>query len=330
MNHPTFFRCSAAMALIAAVCAMQTSSHAQTNVELPKIVTLVVPQAPGGSNDAMGRAIAARLPKVLNSSFIVDNRQGANGNVGMAWVAKTAPRDGSVWLITINSTLTINSLIYNQPGFDTATDFAPVAGIAVVPHVLLTKTNSPVNSLKEVIDYARKDPAKYSYGSSGNGTFSHLLMEQMKQSQKVSIAHIPYRGVAPAMADLIGGQVQYVISTLPAALPFIKSGQLKALAITSLTRSAVLPNVPLANDTVPGMVADLWIAMYASKGTPQPAIDQMHTAVAKVLDMPDMQSFLAAQGAMPLKVGPVELGSMTAAEMNRWTPIVKITGLKID
>ena len=278
----------------------------------------------------MGRAIAARLPKVLNSSFIVENRQGANGNVGMAWISKVAPRDGSVWLVTVNSTLTINSLIYSQPGFDTSTDFAPVAGIAVVPHVLLTSANSPVNSLEVLLEHARKDPGKYSYGSSGNGTFSHLLMEQMKQSQKVTIAHIPYRGVAPAMADLIGGQVQYVISTLPAAMPFIKSGQLKPLAITSLARSAILPNVPLANDTVPGMVADLWVAMYAPKGTPLNLIEQMHTAVEKVLEMPDMQTFLAAQGAMALKAGPTELGAMTPAEMNRWTPIVKTTGMKID
>lgn len=330
MSHQVLLRCATAMAFVAAVCGMSTSTHAQPTRDLPKIVTLVVPQAPGGSNDAMGRAIAARLPKVLNSSFIVDNRQGANGNVGMAWIAKVAPRDGSVWLVTVNSTLTINSLIYSQPGFDTSTDFAPVAGIAVVPHVLLTRANSPVNSLEELLEYSRKDPDKYSYGSSGNGTFSHLLMEQMKLSKKVAIAHIPYRGVAPAMADLMGGQVQYVISTLPAAMPFIKSGQLKPLAITSLTRSAILPNVPLANDTVPEMVADLWVAMYAPKGTPLNIIDQMHTAMAKVLEMPDMQAFLAAQGAMPLKAGPAELGAMTTAEMNRWTPIVKATGMKID
>ena len=330
MNTSTFLRCSAAMALMAAMWITPSHTQAQTSGDLPKIVTLVVPQAPGGSNDAMGRAIAARLPKIFNSSFIVENRQGANGNVGLAWVAKTAPKDGSVWLVTVNSTLTINSLIYSQPGFDTSVDFVPVAGIAVVPHVLLAKANSPVNSLEEVLDYSRKDPGKYSYGSSGNGTFSHLLMEQMKQSQKVTIAHIPYRGVAPAMADLIGGQVQYVIGTLPAAMPFIKSGQLKPLAVTSLTRSTALPNVPVANDTVPGMVADLWVALYAPRGTSRSTVEQMHTAVAKVLEMPDMQFFLAAQGAMPLKAGPVELGAMTAAEMGRWTPIVKTTGMKID
>jgi tripartite-type tricarboxylate transporter receptor subunit TctC len=297
---------------------------------IPKTVTLVVPQAAGGSNDVFARAVAARLPKFLDSAVVVENRQGAGGNVGSAWVAKSAPKDGSVWLVTVNSTQTINPVLYGKVGFDPIADFEPVAGIATVPHVLLANNNVPVNSLADVVALARKEPGKYSFGTAGNGTFSHLLMEQMKHSQKINLVHVPYKGVAPALTDLIGGQIHYVISTLPAAMPFVKSGQLKPIAVPSLTRSAVLPNVPLANETVPGMVGELWVAIYAPKGTPREAINQMRDAVAKVQAMPEMAEFIAAQGAVPLKVGPPELLAMTRSEMEKWAPVVKESGMKVD
>lgn len=143
---------------------------------LPNAITLVVPQAPGGSNDAFARAVAARLPKFLDAAVVVENRQGAGGNIGSAWVAKSAPRDGSTWLVTVNSAQTINPIIYSRPGFDPIADFEPVSGIAVVPHVLLANNNVPANSLADVLALARKEPGKYSFGTAGNGTFLHLLM----------------------------------------------------------------------------------------------------------------------------------------------------------
>jgi tripartite-type tricarboxylate transporter receptor subunit TctC len=297
---------------------------------LPKAITFVVPQAAGGSNDVFARAVAARLPKVIDANVVVENRTGAGGNVGSAWVARSAPKDGSVWLVTVNSTQTINPVLYGKTGFDPIADFEPVSGIATVPHVLLANNNVPVTTLADVVALARKEPGKYSFGTAGNGTFSHLLMEQMKHSQKVQLTHVPYKGVAPALTDLIGGQIHYVISTLPAAMPFIRSGQLKPIAVPSLTRSTVLPNVPLANDTVPGMVGELWVAIYAPKGTPREAVNQMRAAVAKVQALPEMDEFVAAQGAIPLKVGPAELMTMTRAEMEKWGPIVKESGMKVD
>ncbi|MDB5943223.1 MAG: hypothetical protein JWQ13_2789 [Ramlibacter sp.] len=297
---------------------------------LPKAITFVVPQAAGGSNDVFARAVAARLPRVIDSNVVVENRTGAGGNVGSAWVARSAPKDGSVWLVTVNSTQTINPVLYGKTGFDPIADFEPVSGIATVPHVLLANNNVPVTTLADVVALARKEPGKYSFGTAGNGTFSHLLMEQMKHSQKVQLTHVPYKGVAPALTDLIGGQIHYVISTLPAAMPFIRSGQLKPIAVPSLTRSTVLPNVPLANDTVPGMVGELWVAIYAPKGTSREAVNQMRAAVAKVQALPEMDEFVAAQGAIPLKVGPAELLTMTRAEMEKWGPIVKESGMKVD
>lgn len=297
---------------------------------LPRTITLVVPQAAGGSNDVFARAVAARLPKFIDSAVVVENRQGAGGNVGSAWVAKSAPKDGSVWLVTVNSTQTINPVLYAKPGFDPIADFEPVSGIATVPHVLLANNKVPANSMADLLALARKEPGKYSFGTAGNGTFSHLLMEQMKHSQNVQLVHVPYKGVAPALTDLIGGQIHYVISTLPAAMPFIKSGQVKPISVLSLTRSPLLPNVPVANETVPGMVGELWVAIYAPKGTPREAISQMRSAVAKVQALPDMDEFVAAQGATPLKAGPTELLAMTHAEMDKWTPIVRESGMKVD
>lgn len=297
---------------------------------LPRAITLVVPQAAGGSNDVFARALAARLPKFLESGVVVENRQGAGGNIGSAWVARSAPKDGSVWLVTVNSTQTVNPVLYSKPGFDPIADFEPVSGIAVVPHVLLANNNVPASNMADLLALARKEPGKYSFGTAGNGTFSHLLMEYMKHAQQVNLTHVPYKGVAPALTDLIGGQISYVISTLPAALPFIKSGQVKPIAVLSVNRLGVLPNVPSANDTVPGMVGELWVAVYAPKGTPREAVNQMRAAIAKVQALPDMDEFIAAQGATPMKIGPVELLALTRAESQKWGPIVKESGMKVD
>jgi len=304
------------------------AAHAQS--ALPRHITLVVPQVAGGSNDAFGRAVAALLPKVIASDVMVDNRPGANGNIGSAYVATSAPKDGSVWLVTVNSTQTINPILYSKPGFDPINDFEPVAGIATVKHLLLVSNDSKIGSMADLLAQARAQPGQYTYGSSGNGTFSHLLMAFMSRSQNVQLTHVPYKGVAPALTDLIGGRINYLISTTPAALPYIKSGHVRALAVTSLTRSDTMPEVPTANETVPGMVGELDVALYAPKGTPDTALKAMAGAMSSVLASPEMQAFAAAQGATPLRVTPEELLARTRADMARWTPIIKEAGMTID
>jgi tripartite-type tricarboxylate transporter receptor subunit TctC len=297
---------------------------------LPKAITFVVPNAAGGSNDVMARAVAARLPQVLGTNVVVENKPGAGGNVGSAWVARSAPRDGSTWLVTVNSAQTVNPALYKNTGFDPIADFEPVAGIAVVQHAILATPSLPVGNLAELTALARADPGKYSFGSAGNGSFAHLLMEVFKKQQGVQMTHVPYKGVAPALTDLIAGNLHVLVSTIPACLQFIRSGQVKPLAVPSQHRAPALPNVPLATDTVPGLAGDLWVAIYAPKGVGRDQIEQMRAAVARVLALPEMEQFFTAQGASALKAGPAEVLAMTREELGKWGPVVRESGMRVD
>lgn len=328
MKHKDLTRRGFAGALAIAPFAASLNAFAQT---LPRTITFVVPNAPGGSNDVVARALAARLPQFLpGSSVVVDNRPGAGGNVGSAYVAKNAPKDGSTWLVTVNSAQAVNPALYRNTGFDPIADFEPVAGVAVVKHVILANNAFPANNLADVIALARRDPGKYTYGSAGNGSFAHLLMEMLKKSQNLRMTHVPYKGVAPALTDLIAGNLNLLVSTIPACLQFIKAGQVKPLAVTSLQKSPALPNVPVAVDTVPGLVGELWVAVYAPKGVPRAAVEHMADAVAKVQALPDFDTFLAGQGAQEMKAGPAELLAATKEELAKWEPIVKDSGLRVD
>jgi len=308
--------------------ALALSATAQTS--LPKTITLLVPQNAGGSNDVMARAVAARLPALIGSNVVVENKTGAGGNVGSSFVAKSGPKDGSMWLVTINSTQAINPALYKNTGFDPINDFEPVAGIALVQNIIVASPKLPVNNLADLIALAKREPGKYSYGSSGNGTFSHLLMEMLKKSQGINLTHIPYKGVAPALTDVIGGNVDYLVSTIPACIQFIKSGQVKPIAVTSMRRAPALPDIPVANDTVPGLVGDLWVAIYAPKGVPKEMIEQMRKAIAALQTQPDMETFLSAQGATAFKMGPAELMAATREEIAKWGAVVKESGMTVD
>lgn len=328
MNKPSLRRRSLSAALTLTPLATILPAFAQGT--LPRAITFLVPQTAGGANDVMARALAARLPQVIGSNVVVENRPGAGGNLGTAQFARSAPKDGSAWLVTVNSAHTINPSLYRNPGFDPINDFEPVAGFAVVQHILLAATQLPVNNLAELVAAARREPGKYTYGSSGNGTFSHLLMEMLKTSQGVQLTHVPYKGVAPAITDLIAGNLNVLVSSVPGGLQFIRSGQVKALAVASNQRVPALPNLPLANETVPGLAGDLWVALYAPKGTPRELIQQMRAGIAKVQEMPEMDAFFAAQGASPLKAGPTELAALTRGEIAKWEPIVRASGMRVD
>jgi len=328
MKGHLIYRCAGVAAVAVLMATLAPAGWAQDAIP-SRTLTFVVPQTTGGSNDVLARALATHIVKFLDRSIVVDNRPGAGGNIGTASVVK-APNDGSVWLVTGGSTQTMNPSLYRVPAFDPIRDFEPVSGIAIVPHLVLVAPGFHVNSLAEMLALAKKNPGRYFYGSAGNGSFSHLLMELMKRSEHVEITHIPFKGVAPAMTELLADRIQILISTLPAALPYVKSGKVKAIAITSAGRSKLVPDVPPAPDTVPGMIGEFWVAMYAPRGIAEAAVARMRDAVAKTLVSPEMAQFLHAQGAEPFNLSPKELGARTEKELHSWAKIIKDAGITVD
>lgn len=328
MISSSFYRCSVVVAAGVLMATLASAGWAQDPIP-SRSLTFVVPQTAGGSNDVLARALATHLVKFLDRPIVVENRPGAGGNIGTASVVK-APNDGSVWLVTGGSAQTINPSLYRAPGFDPIRDFEPVSGIGIVPHLLLVGPSFPAKSLAELLTLAKKNPGRYFYGSAGNGSLSHLLMELMKRSEGVAITHVPFKGVAPAMTELLADRIQILISTLPAALPYVKSGKVKAIAITSSARSRMVPDVPPAPDTVPGMIGEFWVAMYAPRGIAEGAVARMREAISKTLVSPEMAEFLRAQGAEALNLSPKELAALTEKDLRTWGKIIKDAGITVD
>lgn len=292
-------------------------------------ITFVVPSNPGGSNDLTARAIAPHISREINQPVIIDNKVGAGGNIGALHVARAAG-DRGIWLLTSGSILTMNPALIKNPGFDPSSDLESVSGIAKVAHVMLVNKDQPLKDLKDLIDAARKQPGKYFFGSAGNGSYSHLLMEKLKQDARIDMAHVPFKGVAPALTELMAGRLQVLISTVPAALPYVRNGDVRAIAILSDERNAVLPEVPLAKDTQPGLVGDLWIGLFAPKGTPAAQIEQMRAAVEKSLAEPALVDSFAKMGAATFNLNPQELDRLNREEIKTWARLIKESGVGID
>lgn len=295
----------------------------------PQPVTLVVPAAPGGSNDIMARVMEPLLRSELGRPVVVENRGGGGGNVGAAYVAR-ADAGSNLWLLTSASIITMNPGLFASPGFDTLRDFVPVAGIASVPHVLLVHKDFAPASLPELLAALRREPGRYFFGSAGNGTYSHILMEFLKRAEKVDAAHVPFRGVAPAMTELMAGRIQMLISTLPSAMPYLNSRDVKALAVFSERRSAFLPDLPTARETVPGLVGDLWIALYAPQSTPPQQVQRMRQAVLQAQASPALQEKFRTMGASVHAPTVQELRAQTEADLTRWSRLIQQAGIQVD
>ena len=262
-----------------------------------KPIRIVVPFPAGGTTDVLARAAAQKLTESLGQPAVVDNRPGAGGNIGAELVAKSPP-DGYTLLMGTVGTHAINPSLYPKMPYDHVKDFAPVILVAGVPNVLVINPALPVNSVQELIAYAKANPGKLNFASSGNGTSIHLSGELFKTMAGVQMTHVPYKGSAPALQDLVGGQVQLMFDNLPSSLALIKGGKLKALAVTSSARAAALPDVPtLAESGLPGFEASSWFGLLAPAGTPQPIILKVNGDVAKWLASPEAKEKLLAQGA---------------------------------
>lgn len=295
-----------------------------------KPIKLVVPFAAGGTTDILGRATAAELTKA-GMQTVVENRPGAGGNIGAEMVAKSAP-DGYTLLMGTVGTHGINQSLYGRLPYDPVKDFAPITLLAMVPNVLVVNPNLPVSGVRDLIALAKSKPGKLNYASSGNGTSIHLSGELFKTMTGTYMTHIPYRGSAPALTDLIGGQADLMFDNLPSALPHIKAGRLRALAVTSDKPSPALPGVPTIAEAGPvkGYEATSWFGVLAPAGTPAEIVSKLQQTLSKALASPEMREKLVAQGAEPVGDTPDHFARHIQAETAKWAQVVKTSGAKVD
>jgi tripartite-type tricarboxylate transporter receptor subunit TctC len=329
MNRRDFIQRSAA-ALASASGLAGSPAFAQAYPD--RTVRLVVPFIAGGSPDVITRVVADHLQRHLGQPFVVENRGGANGIPGLELVAK-APNDGYTLLSASTSPLTVNPALYPKLPYDTLRDFDPVVLLGQSTLVLMVNPSLPVKSVAELVDLAKKQPGKLTFGSAGLGNLTHLVAELFKIQTKTDLVHIPYKGTAQVYPDLIGGRVDILFDTAPAALPQVKGGKVRALAVTTRSRSAAAPDLPTLSET--GLVGSdfdvsAWFAIFAPRGTPAAAIDRINTEVGKVIAVPEVRERLMSLGVEPGGGAPAVLRKMVETEIPRWREVVRVAEIKIE
>ena len=321
-------RIAALTALAAVAFASPLAALAQAYPSKP--VTIVVPWPPGGPSDIAARPMAKGLGDELKQTFIIDNRGGAGGNIGTAMVTKAAP-DGYTLLITSSAPIVINPSLYKQMPFDPPKDLAPITNLLRVPLILAVNPSVPASNLKELLAYINAQKGKVQYASSGNGTPQHLTGELFKSTAKVDMIHVPYKGSAPAITDLVGGHVPIMFDSAIAILPQIKAGKVKAIAITSGKRSSVLPDVPtFAEAGMPGFESYAWYGFFAPAKTPPDIIAKLNAAAVKFMKTPEWQKVLADTGSENVGESPQQFAAFTKAEATKWAKVVQESGATID
>ena len=318
--------CRACMALLVLIIA--TAASAQSYPD--KSVRMVVPFAAGaGSNDIMARLVAQKLSDALGQQFVVDNRPGASGIIGTDIVAK-APPDGYTVLM-MSLTFTVNPSLFSKLPYDTVRDLIPVTMVASAPLMLVVHPSVPAKSVTEFIAYAKANPGKLNFGSGGPGTTPHLAGEMIKTMAGIQVTHIPYKGGAPALTDLVAGQIQFMCENIPGTLPFAKAGKLRALAVTDLKRSPLLPELQTLDEAgLKGYQIVGWNGLFVPAGTPQPIVNRLNAEVVKALALPDVKNRLATLGADAVGDTPQHFAVFIKAEIPKWAKVVKDAGLKIE
>ena len=294
-----------------------------------RAVTVLVPQAPGGTNDIVARVLAEALGQALGRPFVVENRPGAGGNIGTQTAARAKP-DGYTLLVTISSSQAINPALYKKVPFDPVKDFAPITLLGSVPNVLVANPGFPADSVQDLVALARAKPGELKYASAGNGTLNHLLGEMLKTSTGIDLLHVPYKGVAPAITDVLGGFVPLAFASLPSVASHIKNGKLKALGVSTARRSPTLPDVPAIGENVPGYAADLWVGLFAVAGTPGGIIAKLHDETSKALGGPVVREKLEAQGVEVATGTPEQLAARLKADLELWAKVVEASGATVD
>ncbi len=328
MTSFRFLRARATGALLAAcLCLMGTTAavHAEEYPRQP--IRLVLPFPPGGPTDILTRVVSVKMGIALGQNFIIDNRAGASGMIGAEVVAKAAP-DG--YTILSNASLhIITPIVQPKMRYDAIKDFAPITQLADVPLVLVVNPASPIKTVADLIALAKSQREPLNFGSPGNASSQHLAGESFKLTAKVAMQHVPYKGSAPALTDLMGGQIQLMFDSMPSAMPFIKSGKLRAVAVTTAKRSSALPDVPtIAESGLPGFNISTWYGLWAPRGTPPAIVNQLATQAALALKQPDVHKQYIDMGAEPVGSTPAEFAKYIAIERAKWEDVVRKADVK--
>ncbi len=315
---------------IAALAFSVLSAAASAQPFPTKPVKLIVPFPPGGGTDILARPIAQKLSAKWGQPVIVDNRGGAGGNIGTKAAAEAEP-DGYTIILGVLGTHAVNQSLYANAGFDSTKDFAAITMVANTPNIVVVHPSVPVNSVKELIDYARANPGKLNYATPGNGTPSHLATEMFKSQAGVNLTHVPYKGSGPALADMLGGQTQVWIANAPVVLPHIKAGKLRAIATTSAKRPAIAADLPTLHEAgLRGYEADTWYGLFAPAKTPKPILDKLHADIVDVLRSPEIRETFAAQGAEVVANSSEEFTKKLHADVAKWKKVIADLKLRVD
>lgn len=317
------------LAAVLSLLLFPTIACAQDTVYPSRTVTMIVPQAAGGANDTIGRIVAQKLAAVLGKSVVVENRPGAGGNIGTAHVAHARP-DGHTLLLTANSMLVINPALYRSTGFDPVKDFEPVGTVATAGYLLVANRSFGPSSIKELIKAARAAPGTLNYASVGHGTLNHLIGEMLQKAAGIDLVHVPYKGAAAAVTDVVAGQIPLAVVSVPASLSFIQTGKLKVLGVVNGSRLAALPDVPTIGETLKGFGSTPWYGVLAPAGTPKVVVTRLGAALQQVLDAQDVKEKLAAQGCEARFGTAAQLAASIRDELPRWARIVKESGASLD
>jgi tripartite-type tricarboxylate transporter receptor subunit TctC len=313
---------------VAALLAMIALPNAQAADYPVKPVRWVVPYPPGGTTDVLARIVAQWLTEKMGQQFIVENKPGAGNNIGTEAVVNAAP-DGYTMLL-VNPAHGINASLYKKLPFNFIRDIAPVAGIVRTPNVMVVTNSLPVKTVPEFIAYCKANPTKVNMASSGSGTSTHLSGELFKAMTGCAMQHVPYKGAGPVLTDLIGGQIQVFFDNLPSSAGHIKSGAIRALAVTSAAREPSVPTVPTVGETVAGYEATAWFGIGMPKGAPREAIDRVNAEINRALADPKMRARLAELGGVPMVGSPEDFGKTIAAETEKWAKVVATSGATVD
>ena len=300
-------------------------AHAQDYPAKP--IRLVVPYSPGGPVDIVGRIVAQKLTDALASQVIVDNRAGGGGNIGVEIVARAVP-DGYTLLMGANGTNAINPSLYAKLAVDPARELAPISMVASSPMILVTHPSLAANSVKELVALAKAKPGAINFASSGSGSTAHLSSELFKSMTSINIVHVPYKGAGPALADLVGGQVQMMFTGVSSTLPYVKAGRLRPLAVSSDKRVPILPDVPTVSEDIPGYEVLTWYGVFAPVQTAKPIIGKLNLTLAQIFATADARQRLAALGAEPVTMSPEQFAGAVRMEVAKWAKVIRESGAR--